>query len=80
MNKNHNMDELKKEYTNKEMSKQQVEAMKNAIEKAKKDQVKNQKVVTYRRWMATAAGFALALIILPNTSKTVAYAMSQIPV
>lgn len=80
MNRNHDMNELKKEYTNKEMSTQQVEAMKNAIEKAKKDQVKNQKVIVYRRWMATAAGFALALIILPNTSQTVAYAMSQIPV
>ena len=80
MNKNHNMDELKKEYMDKEMSTQQIEAMKNAIEKAKKDQVKNQKVIAYRRWMAAAAGLALALIILPNTSQTVAYAMSQIPV
>lgn len=80
MNRNHDMNELKKEYMNKEMSTQQVEAMKSAIEKAKKDQEKGQKVIVYRRWMAAAAGFALALIILPNTSQTVAYAMSQIPV
>ena len=80
MNRNHDMNEIKKEYMDKEMSTQQVEDMKNAIEKAKKDQVKNQQVIVYRRWMATAAGFALALIILPNTSQTVAYAMSQIPV
>ena len=80
MNRNHDMNELKKEYMDKEMSTQQVEDMKSAIEKAKKDQVKNQKIIVYRRWMATAAGFALALIILPNTSQTVAYAMSQIPV
>lgn len=80
MNRNHDINELKKEYMDKEMSTQQVEDMKNAIEKAKKDQVKNQKIIVYRRWMATAAGFALALIILPNTSQTVAYAMSQIPV
>lgn len=80
MNRNHDMNELKKEYMDKEMSTQQVEALKSAIEKAKKEQEKNNKVIVYRRWMATAAGFALALIILPNTSKTVAYAMSQIPV
>lgn len=80
MSRNHNMNELKKEYMDKEMSKQQIEAMKGAMEKAKKDQEKSQKVMLYRRCLATAAGFALALIILPNTSKTVAYAMSQIPV
>ena len=80
MNRNHDMNELKKEYMDKEMSTQQVEALKSAIEKAKKEQEKNNKVIVYRRWMATAAGFALALIILPNTSKTVAYALSQIPV
>ena len=80
MNRNHDMNELKKEYMDKEMSTQQVEALKSAIEKTKKEQEKNNKVIVYRRWMATAAGFALALIILPNTSKTVAYAMSQIPV
>ena len=80
MSRNHNMNELKKEYMDKEMSKQQIEAMKGAMEKAKKDQEKSQKVMLYRRCLATAAGFVLALIILPNTSKTVAYAMSQIPV
>ena len=80
MNRKHDMNELKKEYMDKEMSTQQVEAMKIAMEKAKKDQEKSKKIIAYRRCMATAAGFALALIILPNTSKTVAYAMSQIPV
>lgn len=74
------MNELKKVYMDKEMSTRQVETMKSAIEKAKKEQEKNNKVIVSRRWMATAAGLALALIILPNTSKTVAYAMSQIPV
>ena len=80
MNRNQDINELKKEYMDKEMSMQQVEAMKSAIQKAKKDQQKSKKIMVYRRCIATAAGFALALIILPNTSKTVAYAMSQIPV
>ena len=34
MNRNHDMNELKKEYMDKEMSKQQIEAMKGAMEKA----------------------------------------------
>lgn len=80
MGKDHNIDELKNEYMNKEMSERQVEAMKEAIKKAKIDQKNNHKKVLYRRYMATAAGLALALIIVPNTSKTAAYAMSQIPV
>lgn len=53
---NNNMDELKKEYMDKEMSPQQLDAMKNAIEKAKKDQEKSSRVVLYRRCMAAAAG------------------------
>ena len=80
MNRNHDMNELKKEYMNKEMSTQQVEAMKAAIERAKTDQAKKNKTVVFRRCMAAAAGFALAFVILPNTSGTVAYAMSKIPV
>ena len=39
MNRNHDMNELKKEYMNKEMSTQQVEAMKSAMEKAKKEPI-----------------------------------------
>lgn len=79
MNKNA-LNELKNEYMEKEMSPQQVEAMKAAMEKAKADQTKGNKMVVYRRCMAAAAGFALAFVILPNTSGTVAYAMSKIPV
>ena len=41
MNRNHDMNELKKEYMDKEMSTQQVETLKSAIEKAKKEQEKN---------------------------------------
>lgn len=74
------MFDLKEEYLNKEMSEDQINAMKTAIEKAKKDSEKNRNVVVFQRVMATAAAFLMALIILPNTSGTVAYAMSQIPV
>lgn len=74
------MFDLKEEYSNKEMSKEQINAMKTAIEKAKKDSEKSHNVVVFQRVMATAAAFLMAFIILPNTSETVAYAMSQIPV
>ena len=74
------MFDLKEEYLNKEMSEDQINAMKTAIEKAKKDSEKNRNVVVFQRVMATAAAFLMAFIILPNTSGTVAYAMSQIPV
>ena len=74
------MFDLKEEYLNKEMSEDQINAMKTAIEKAKKDSEKNRNVVVFQRVMATAAAFLTAFIILPNTSGTVAYAMSQIPV
>lgn len=74
------MFDLKEEYSNKEMSKEQINAMKTAIEKAKRDSEKSHNVVVFHRVMATAAAFLMAFIILPNTSGTVAYAMSQIPV
>lgn len=74
------MFDLKEEYSNKEMSEEQINAMKTAIEKAKRDSEKSHNVVVFQRVMATAAAFLMAFIILPNTSGTVAYAMSQIPV
>ena len=74
------MFDLKEEYSNKEMSEDQINAMKTAIEKAKKDSEKSHNVVVFQRVMATAAAFLMAFIILPNTSGSVAYAMSQIPV
>ena len=74
------MFDLKEEYSNKEMSEDQINAMKTAIEKAKRDSEKNRNVVVFQRVMATAAAFLMAFIILPNTSGSVAYAMSQIPV
>ena len=72
--------DLKEEYSNMEMSEEQINAMKTAIEKAKRDSEKSHNVVVFQRVMATAAAFLMAFIILPNTSGSVAYAMSQIPV
>ncbi len=80
INQNENIDILKQEYMNKEMSESQVNAMKAAIEQAKKDSAKSHNLVIFQRAMATAAALMMAFIILPNTSGSVAYAMSQIPV
>ena len=77
---NEKIDNLKQEYMAKEMSEEQINAMKAAMEQAKKDSAKSQKVMVFRKGMATAAALLMAFIILPNTSGTVAYAMSQIPV
>ena len=77
---NEKIDNLKQEYMAKEMSEKQINAMKAAMEQAKKDSAKSQKVMVFRKGMATAAALLMAFIILPNTSGTVAYAMSQIPV
>lgn len=78
-NHNENINILKKEYMAKEMSQEQINAMKAAMEQAKKDSVKSNNVIVFQRVLATAAAFLMAFIILPNTSGTVAYAMSQIP-
>ena len=65
--KYNNLKELKEEFEKKEMSKEQVEAMKAAIERAKKDQKRQQKNIIYQRCLATAAALLIAFIILPNT-------------
>ena len=77
---NKNIEELKREYMKKEMTNEQINAMKAAMEKAKKDQARSRKVIVYRRCITAAAAAVLAFIILPNTSGNVAYAMSRIPV
>ena len=70
---------MKEEYRNHNMSEKQVLEMKEKIEKAKKE---NRKKETSRIWksvIAAAAGIAIVLAVLPNTSPTVAYAMSRVP-
>ncbi len=78
--KYNNLNGLKEEFEKKEMSKEQVETMKAAIERAKIEQRRQQKNMIYQRCLATAAALLMAFIILPNTSGSVAYAMSKIPV
>lgn len=73
------IEDLKKEYEGIRMSETQVDAFKQSIERAKKD---NRRIKRMRGWKiagtAVAAVF-IAFIILPNTSATVAHAMAKIP-
>lgn len=73
------IEDLKKEYEGIRMSEPQVNAFKQSIERAKKD---NRRIKRMRGWKmagtAVAAVF-IAFIILPNTSATVAHAMAKIP-
>lgn len=79
MNRNHELEELKKVYQAVEIPKEGVSMMKKSIEKAKAE--KNHKIYyrTFKNIAMTAAAILLAIIILPNTNSTVAMAMEKIP-
>lgn len=73
-----NLGKIKNEYEKAEMSKEQIEKMKERMEEAKREKKNN----CYPGWAkaATAVAAAAAVFIaLPNTSENIAYAMSNIP-
>lgn len=73
------IEDLKKEYEEIRMSEVQVNAFKQSIEKAKKD---NRRIKQIRVWKMAGTAVAAVLItfiVLPNTSAGVAHAMAKIP-
>ena len=89
-NREKQLQELKKEYQDIHMSEEQLLQMKLKISQAKQENsqqgsnaahssVSHRRSITRRCGIAAAAA-AAALVILPNTSASVAYAMSQVPV
>ena len=89
-NREKQLQELKKEYQDIHMSEEQLLQMKQKISQAKQENsrqgsnaahssVSHRRSITRRCGIAAAAA-AAALVILPNTSASVAYAMSQVPV
>lgn len=89
-NREKQLQELKKEYQDIRMSEEQLLQMKQKISQAKQENsqqgsnaahssVSHRRSITRRCGIAAAAA-AAALVILPNTSASVAYAMSQVPV
>lgn len=73
------IDAMKREYEQKQMSREQVHALKNRMEQAKRDRKKARTMVFYRGFGAVAAAAAI-FVLLPNTSAGVAHAMSNIPI
>lgn len=80
------MQELKQAYSEPEMSGEQLARMKERMEEAKmekrnkKKENQNKKNHVVRNAAAAAAAVAVVFVALPNTSESVAYAMSNIPV
>ena len=72
--------EMKQEYKEHAMSEKQLSEMKKKIEQAKKENRRTLKRHILRNITAAAAAVAVVITVLPNTSQTVAYAMSRIPI
>lgn len=76
---NRSIEELKEAYQEPYMSKEQIEKMKRRIDEAKLENRRNKKHIG-KRITVTAAAVAVAFVILPNTSASVAHAMENIPI
>lgn len=74
-----NLEEMKREFEERQMSERQIQDLKSTIEQAKKDRRKAKRLGRMRATGAVAAAVAV-FVILPNTSAQVAHAMSSIPV
>lgn len=72
------MEEMKNKYEHFEMSEEQLEAMKKSIADAKNIKQSRKRKRVWRNMAVTAAAVAV-FILLPNTSESVAHAMSGIP-
>lgn len=73
------MSAMKKKYEEIEMSKKQLEDMRRSIEAAKWQKRRERRKRLLKNTAAAAAAVAI-FILLPNTSESVAHAMSQIPI
>lgn len=71
-----NLSKLKKEYESVSMGEEAIHVMRQRMEQGKKEK----KIMKMKTWMkGVAVAAAVALVILPNTSSSVAYAMKNIP-
>lgn len=71
---------LKNEYKKTEMSDEQFEKMRLIMKEVKLMDIKERNRARMKKAAVIAAAFVAAIIILPNTSVTIAHAMEQIPV
>ncbi len=73
-----NLGKIKNEYEKAEMSKEQIEKMKERMEEAKREK-RNGRYPGWAKAATAVAAAAAVFIALPNTSENIAYAMSNIP-
>lgn len=73
------IEDLKKEYEEIRMSEPQVDAFKQSIERAKKDNRRRKRMRGWKVAGTAVAAVFIVFIILPNTSANVAHAMAKIP-
>lgn len=71
---------LKHQYTHPQMTDAQLHALTQTITEANHQRRRSQKRAAARRFTASIAAALALFILLPNTSPTIAYAMSSIPV
>lgn len=74
------LEELKKEYLETKMPKEQFDKLKAAMEKGKAENKRERRRAEWRRLAASAAVLLLSFVLLPNTSPHVALAMEKLPV
>ena len=74
------LEKLKEEYLKVEMSQFQLEQVKKAMERGKKENKNLQNKLAWKRRGTMAAAVVMAFLILPNTSPSIAYAMEQVPI
>lgn len=79
-NREKELNEIKSEYMNHNMSEEGVEKMKESIEKAKSENRRENKQSILKGSLAAVAAVLVIITVLPNTSANVAYAMSRIPI
>lgn len=79
-NKEKQWNEMKEEYNDHTMSERQVLEMKKKIAQAKRENQKNRNRHVWRNITAAAAAVVVLVTVLPNTSSSVAYAMSRVPI
>ena len=73
------LEALKEKYLEVKMPEEQLNKLKLAIEKGKVDNRKEKRKMIRARFAVCAAAVMAAIIILPNTSPGVAYAMERVP-
>lgn len=71
---------LRKEYERPEMSGEQLEKLRRRMRQAEAESRKEKSRALWIKTAAVVAGLAGLLILLPNTSSSIAYAMEQLPV